>query len=118
MKTTTKDFDLFRKTIFFWIKKFGLFSWEVVVEHDKIDLTNLAICRTDYSSRVITVILNKEWMDPITSKDLKAVAFEEVCHILIGKMEQFARLGGPEHLVEEESHRIIRVLQKILLEGN
>jgi hypothetical protein len=115
-KITVKDFKLFKDTVFFWIKKFGLFGWEVVVERDDIDLGSLATCQTDYSSRTVTITLNEEWIDPITPKDLKAVAFEEVCHILFGKIEQFARLSCSEHLVDEEIHRIIRILEKIFLE--
>lgn len=120
MKTTGKDFELFKKECLFWINYFGLKDWHVVFHHDILEEDNFAAqCDTTLAQRHSTIFLNKELSDdtyPLTDEDIKQIAFHEVCELLLRKLRT---LGENRYATEieiyEATHEIISVLTNTLL---
>ena len=57
MKTTKKDFEIYKKEADYWLDKFQLRSWEIRyahLEHEHIDEA-LAWCETHWTGRVATL---------------------------------------------------------------
>jgi len=121
LKTSKKDFEIFKVECRKWINILGLKDWQVHFTHTKMDGIRAQIV-FQCIARVATISLNTEWNEwakiSITDQLIKKAAFHEVCELLMGKLNDLAtqRFNLDEADVEEEIHRIIRTLENVLWE--
>ena len=116
MKITQKQFKLFKAEALKWINRFGLKDWQVHFLFEKLR-GNRAEIRYECGSGIAVFVLNTEWeeMDDswVTDAVIRKAGFHEVCELLLGRLVDMAdrRHDTTEAGVEEEKHRIIRMLE-------
>lgn len=117
MKTTKKDFELFKSFCDGHIKRLGLVEWSVHYNHGYIDGS---YAETGYklSGGVATITLSKHWDDlrPKTDEHINRLALHEVLHIVMAPL--FAEAGERytnQMALETAEHLIIRRLENVLV---
>ncbi len=117
-KTGKRHFKVFCDEARKFIDIFGLAGWEVYFEHKKYLSTELAVCITDQQGRTCTISLSPEWVElKPTDLEIRKAAFHEVCELLLSRLNTFAKdRFVRESQIDEESHSIIRTLERVLWE--
>ena len=80
MKTTKKDFEVFKKECEKWVNFFGLIDYEWVYYHEK-DVQARARFDCNWAGRIFSITLSTEWdgFEVITKKDLSFTALIWPC---------------------------------------
>ena len=95
MKTTKKDFALFKKEVDKWKAELGLAGYRITTGHMDNEEN---VCRAWYASAdntVCSIFLSLDWEDDeITSKRLKRSAFHELNHVLFTKIHSMLVARG------------------------
>lgn len=114
IKTTKKDFKLFKKECRKWIKFFGLKGWDIAYEHyDKNVNHRTAEVEFNPQGQRAWVRLGKEiYESEYSDENIKMSAFHEICHLVLAKMWTCAnsRYLNPDEL-ETAEHEVINTLQ-------
>jgi len=118
MKTTKKDFELFKKEFIKWINKFGLndihfnFVWNGKNHYAKV--------YGEHSQKMYVVFFGKEFtdMEKMPVGYIKYIAYHEACESLLYRIRTIAtnREFNEEEL-DSEIHMVINRLEKLLLNG-
>ena len=61
LKTTAKDFKLFKVECLKWIEVFGLKAWDFYFQHGGVGVGNIAYCERNCNSRVARLSFCKKW---------------------------------------------------------
>jgi hypothetical protein len=118
MKTTKKQFELFKKEARKWIQKLGVVEYDVHFEHEDLE-DNCAECGTNEQARLCYLYLGTEWQKiKPTSREIKTTACHEVLELLFSRVRALAvdKNGTPEQ-VDGEIHRLIQTLLNNLYES-
>ncbi len=118
-----KEFDLFKKYAKMWQRKLGMVDWSLAFDHrDEKEDENLggnkAIVYMNRQGMCARMVLNKSWKEVRpTDIHLKACALHECVEMLLRPLLTFAnaRFNVDEGDIEYETHRIIRVLENVLV---
>lgn len=119
MKITKKQFKVFRKEALRWLDRFGMKDWSVYFEQKELKGVR-AECSFNCVGGIATLSLGTEWNELndefVTDKIIQRTAFHEVCELLLARLNDMTsqRFNLNEGDVEEEIHRIIRILENIL----
>lgn len=112
MKTTAKDFSIFKKECQKWIDFFGLKEYRVHYEHSSEYTDCVAFCVTDQAGGCATLGLIKDVGYERNNLAIRESAFHEVCELLLSKMCHIARdRAFCEEELTCETHSIIRRLE-------
>ena len=115
MKTTQKDFELFKKECKKFEKKFGLDEWHIDYYWEKFEPNN-AVAKTqmDLLAKSASVTLNKEIGDKLQF-NLLQVAKHEMIHCLLGELSELAwsRFVTRDEITSREEG-LVRKLEKII----
>lgn len=116
MKTTEKDYDLFRKTCSEFAGELGLKEWSIDYQHKKLDncyaQTNW---RTKDMLAVISFCTDWDTIRPKTDEAIKSCARHEVLHVLLAPLISEAEWRyTSEDAIQTAEHSIIRRLEGIL----
>jgi len=110
--TTPNDFEIFVLECKNWINFLGLFGWQIYYYHEELEEDSCATCSVSLSARVCSIRLNTKWED-YTEKELKQVAFHEVCELFFARIEVLATdRGYTDDDIREEIHNLIRIMEK------
>ena len=114
-KTTDEDFKIFKEEARKWIEVFGLYGWHVFFYHVVLDeFEDCATCSIDLMDRICTIRLNKDW-EEATVKEIRRVAFHEVCELLFARIEEISNGRGYNSIdAREEVHNLINTLEKVI----
>uniref|UniRef100_A0A6M3Y1L4 Uncharacterized protein n=1 Tax=viral metagenome TaxID=1070528 RepID=A0A6M3Y1L4_9ZZZZ len=116
IKTTQKDFAIFKKEFLRWVNIFGLKDWKI--EFDREPLTRgYAECRSSLIGRVATIVLTSEIKDEGDAKYFNPARSgkHEAIELLLAPLDITARYRYiSQDNVDEATHTIIRVLEKVL----
>ena len=84
MKTTKKDFELFKKECKKWIKYYGLTDWDVSFFHTESETEGfLAKTVASLPAMAADIFLSKNWTDKYYSVgEIKSTAHHEVLELL------------------------------------
>jgi hypothetical protein len=118
MRTTQKDFDIFKVEFLKWIKFFGLndihFNF-VYVEHE-----NYAQVIGDHNQKAYVVFFSKEFADmkKLPKGFVKYLGYHEACECLLYRIRTIAtnRTFNEDEL-DSEIHSVINRLEKVLIDG-
>jgi len=119
MKTTKKNFDLFRKECEYWMDEFGLKGWELKCYHTKTKPRNLARTSFNTVQRWVCTTLNVDWGKyPTTDYDIKRTAFHEVVEgALLANIRALAEERyTTQDQIDEEIHNLVRVLENTVFD--
>jgi hypothetical protein len=116
MKTTQKQFQLFKQECEKWIDKLELHNWSVHYQH--CPLRHSAQTTSDYLGMVATIGLNTEWdngVRQLNDEEIAKSAKHEIIHLLLAKLDILAssRFISSNELDHAE-HEIVRKLEHIL----
>jgi len=114
VKTTKKDFRLFKKHFMNWFKRFSLGRYEARIFWADID--SIAITFTSESGKIISVSFAKELQDvDYTKKMIKFAARHEVLDIVSARLGECARARYVnEEEITESIHDITRSIEFML----
>ena len=115
-KTTKRHFKVFCDEARKFMDMFGLAGWEVYFEHKKYLSNAVAVCVSNQQGRTCTMSLSTEWVElKPTDAEVRKAAFHEVCELLLSRLTGFAKdRFVRESQIDEESHNIIRTLERVL----
>lgn len=113
MKTTKKDFELFKNRHQYWCNYFGIKNWRIYYEHKKLD-DSYALTSPRYYDRLTVVTLGTEDVD---NNSMDRLALHEVLHLLISPLSGRAtdRFTTEQELNTAE-HEVIWTLESIILD--
>lgn len=119
MKTSKEDFKIFKLECEKWIEFYGINGWMISFMHKNQDIDeepHIAWIEADTRNMTATFYLNKEWVDDIDfygKKEIRFVAFHEVCELLLTKLDDLAneRFEVTPQKVLEARHEIIHYLE-------
>lgn len=116
IKTTKKDFKLFKKECRKWIKKFGLTEWLISFKHEKLKDDREAECRSHYTAKWVYLGLSSELQDYDKSrKYIKDCALEEVIHLMLASMSELSRQRFTrESELNKAEHEIVMRIMHVL----
>ena len=117
MKTTQKQFEIFKQECEKWIERFGLYGWRFYYQHEDCINNCLAYCiyPNDIQDRVFTIGLTVNLKCSYSLADIKRAAFHEVMEAFLHRFEFLANARFPNSDdIPEEKHNIIRVLENVL----
>ena len=111
MKTTKKDFALFKQECEKWLRVLQLTDWDVIYHHGKVADKDPAAFSAGYAMNV-AITFGRSWNIRVTRKEIKKSAFHEVGEILLAQLNI---IGRSRYIVSEgefgrESHAIINRL--------
>jgi hypothetical protein len=117
-KTTKRHFKLFCDEFNKFIDIFGLVGWEVYFEHKQYVVHAQAVSITNQQGRTCTIALAPEWIGlKPTDPEVRKAAFHEVCELLLSRLTTFAKARFVrEKQIDEETHNLIRILERVLWE--
>jgi hypothetical protein len=84
-KYTKKDFKLFKKSLKYWLDKFGITEWEIDYVQHEID----SAARTTYNNKsklACFQLANKINYDFCAQLDMHRLALHEVIHLLLADL--------------------------------
>jgi len=125
-KVTAKQFKSFCRKLNKWVRKLGLQSWAVHVDHkDKApdadepadELGNLSWVLYVYESQIAQINLCKTWDGPFTDKMSDMAAFHECMHLLLAPlMELFEGDEQIKAIAAKEEHLVIAALERMMFD--
>jgi len=118
MKTTNKDFQLFKYECNSWLERLKLDDFEVNYWHENPGKYNAdASCSPDYKYRRVDIRFSVDNFDETVFNTgyIKSVAKHEILHLLVGEMKDLAQ---DRYIIQDEiikaDERLIRKLEKLL----
>lgn len=115
MKTTKKDFELFKQCCQEWQNKLGIKDWSIHYDHADADE---AYARTFWktSERIATIVFGTVWDDmrKKTDEEINRLALHECLHIVMAPLgsEAMARFTTQD-AIDTAEHSIIRQLENL-----
>ena len=111
MKTTKKDFEIFKEECDKWIKFFGLTDWRIAYEWIDIETSNANnTYDSQYKWSVIT--FSKNYDSFYSETNVKKTAFHEVCHLLVSGFEfLYSQEFRNESMLNRESESFCRIME-------
>ena len=117
MKTSKKDFDIFKKECERWIEFFGLKDYSVRILHENTEGGGEANIWTDEFQKCATIKQSIDLKHEClrTKEEIKRAAFHEVCHLLLSDLYFKAtcrylsdsELDGTEHAIIQRLENLV-----------
>jgi len=110
MKTTKRQFQLFKSEAQKWLNKFGLTDWHVEFEHAKINPDcNAEVYTPSLPSMKVLLTLNLEPdREDYPDEEIKETALHEVLHVLFMRFSCLAKWRYSTELeLDEAEHAIV-----------
>lgn len=82
-KTTTEDFEYFKKCCNYWMERLELNEWKIKYDQDMNYEKSIAEYEICYVDRQVTFKLALENTEPLDKKTIIFAAFHEVVHCLL-----------------------------------
>lgn len=117
MKTTKKDFELFKKYCDEVVQVLGLTEWSVLYAHEHF-ANEFANTNYQVSSATAVITLSTYWdgLRPKTDLALRRLALHEVLHIVLAPLVAEAMERYTNQLtIDTAEHLIIRRLENMII---
>ena len=119
VKTTKKDFKLFKEEVRKWLIPFVLRDWEIYFLHKTVEGAVAGMGHVE-DAKTATFFLSEDWeCHEITPYEIKKAAFHEVMELFLVPLKD---LVEKRYIIESEippaTHGIIHVLENLLFEGS
>lgn len=113
-KTTEEHQKIFKNEVEKWINYFGLKSWKIDFGVDDLNDANSTVQFKDFAG-VAKFTLTSTWDEEPSEELIKRIAFHEVFHLLLGKIDALAmtRFLNAEEL-NKELHAVIRTMENTI----
>lgn len=114
IKTTKKDFELFKRECQKWINIVGLKDWHIWYEHGKTAEDSIAEYSVGHSGRACVIYFTLGVYEKLSNHDIKCAAFHEIIEIYMVEIRKMALTTYSYDVVDEATHRIVRMLENVL----
>lgn len=113
---TDKHFQIYKRRVKIWLKRFGLVDWKPYFDHTELIDDAYAMVEYDPVGRTATFSLNTTHFETKpTDKDIDLYAFHEVCELLLGKIKSLSMLRSVrQDEIDEAVHAIIRRMENAI----
>jgi len=116
MKTSKKDFEMFKKSFLKYQNKLGLGEWKIYFYFEKL-MGRWATIGCDHEGMLASVRLTSEIEDNTYDKDFnpRISGKHEAIHLLLAELANLAnRRYVSEREIYEAEERVVRRLEKVL----
>lgn len=103
----------FDRSVVKWQGLLGLNDWRI--ERSKKKTRNMSEIQLFHPNRLAMYRVGDWGATPITSATIEATALHECCHVLLGELKHSAHYGIEGEALDSAEHRIVHVLEKLLL---
>lgn len=110
-RTNEADFEVFKKSVIFWMSYFGLKSYEPIFRHDDRHQGTLATLEAEIGSRNAVFTLKVKWPYTATNEDIEKCAFHETCELLLHEVREAIDARKPNRDTDDLIHTVIRQLE-------
>jgi len=120
MKTTKKQFELFKSECERLIKKWGLSGWRIEYSHDKDAKNERASIGVNLGGRAVTFYFPVNWDDEQKPIDIIIIesARHEVCHLLSARLRNLAvQRFTSEEEIYESNEELARLIDNAIKQG-
>lgn len=116
MKTTKKDYELFKSECYYWLKRFELNDTRIYFEWKDLGTVSAQTAGNISGNLTFAISTNIEHFQRTGNEEIRYLAKHEVMHGLLSRFSSLAnwRHSGKEEL-EEEEERLVRKLVNIIL---
>ena len=116
MKTTKKQFEIFKKECKKWREFFGLSNWNICYLLGDMDgYAAGTVCDFDQHQAHITLSDYYDFSWSWKPSDLKQYAFHEICHVVLERIDYIACARFVQQSeIDEEIHSLIRMLENVI----
>lgn len=117
MKTTKRDFDLFKEFARKWQKKLSLTGWAIYFYHEKLE-DEYASSAWHMSGRAATLKFSTKWDigREFSEAEIERLALHEILHIFFASLIYPAESRyTTQEDIDTAEHSIIRCLEDVLL---
>ena len=112
-----KNFNLFKKRCQYWIKKLGMNNYGVLINVDKIDITDraMAYIKVDDETFLASIFFVTHNNKKASVADIEDSAKHEVIHLLLGRMSKLGtkRFCSNDEIYAAEEEVVQRLLKII-----
>jgi hypothetical protein len=130
-KVSPAQWERFQRHVIYWQVLLGLQDWGITCSmateeqckeaeadfQDNAQSCTIAWVSDDFEHHLATIYLREDVLKQgVSLSEIDKAAFNEVCHVLFAPLEYHALLGGPDMLVRQEVHRLIRVMENTFYE--
>jgi len=118
MKTTSRQFKIYRETCQKWIDIFGLKNWRITFRHLPMPIDVAAQCTWYTESGSCYLDFNKETNSDcdFSESEIKRYAFHEVMHLVLGRINTLAECRYiQQEEIDQEVHAVIRLFENVIL---
>ena len=113
--TSKADFEYFKKHCWWWIRYFGILSYDYYFFHDN-KISGRAQFASEFESRIVSVTMNIVFTERFTRYDLAAMAFHEIFESMLNGLLEMASRSYRVEAVAECSHAVVNTLENTLFE--
>lgn len=117
MKTSKKDFELFKKECAKWLKYFGMTDWKAYYSHEYVN-GGFACCKVEgIEGRNVVFCLSTD-VGNRKDLDIPMTAFHEVWELILWPMEYIGtcRYTQPEE-IRVARHAVIRMMENTVYQS-
>jgi hypothetical protein len=110
---TPEQVDAFNLYVRVWQERLGLNDWRIV--HSRRKTRSMAEVTIHHKARLATYRVGDFGAEAITPESIEATALHELLHVLLAELTNQAEYGIEGEALESAEHRVIHVLEKLLL---
>lgn len=118
MKTTKKQFELFKKYCLQYQRELNLLDWDLAYEHSKIKSGAYAQAGRSLEDMNGTITFTTDWddeVDKLNPQNIKETAKHEMLHLLLGQLSLLAQSRYITYReIEIAEHSVINKLVKLI----
>jgi hypothetical protein len=105
----------FDRAVIHWQGVLGLNDWRI--ERSKIKTRNMAEVRINHVARLATYRVGDWGAAEITPDTISATALHECSHVLLAELKNSVAYGIEGEALDSAEHRVVHVLEKLLLKA-
>ena len=114
VKTTKKDFEIFKKECQKWIEILGLKDWHFWFEHAETGENCIAQYEDEPIGRSCVTYFTTGLSEKLSIHDIKSAAFHEMIELYLNDLRKMAMEKFSYNEVDKATHRIVRMLEHVL----
>jgi hypothetical protein len=113
------DREAFKTYLLSWQDRLGLQGWRVHPSSKPATAGAMASVTCDHKARLASVRLGKDFGgEAVTPESLEGTALHELLHVLLYELCNQVEIGLEGEALDSAEHRVIHVLERLLLKGS
>jgi hypothetical protein len=106
-KFKSKEFNEFKAAVVYWLNRFAITGWDILIVHKQIEEGALAQCHYDTVSKNCIFSLTKETDGFESSMSMNRLALHEVIHLLVADLVHVCTVSEDQEVIVGIEHAMI-----------